>query len=132
MAVYVAVKADDVDVTGESRVITSPDGESLVLATAPLFTQADILSASLDQATDGRPAVRLVLSEDAAEQMRSSADDYVNQHLAFVSEGKVLSAPMVMSPMGRQLMVVGGTSRFPDDAVLELIEKLNALAGTSD
>ena len=103
-----------------------PDGQSYFLATTPIITEADIASASLSTAADGRPAVVLDASEGGAARLREESETYVGRYLAFVWDGQVVYCPRVRTALGAKLMIVGGTDVLPSYALGEIADRINA------
>jgi preprotein translocase subunit SecD len=102
-----------------------PDGEKLYLAASPLVAGRDLVRATRSVSTDGRPALILDATEEAAATLRDASDAYVGRMLAFVWRGQVVYAPYVRGPLSSKLMIVGGTDILPDD-------QLDAIAARVD
>lgn len=122
LSVHVASTEGSGDLSIEK---VGPDGQSFFLAATPIITEADLISASLSTAADGRPALVLDASEGGAARLREESGTYVGRYLAFVWDGRVVYSPRVQSPLGSKLMIVGGTDVLPFDALREIADRIN-------
>ena len=70
-----------------------------------------------------RPAVRFALDARGAERFAAFTKANINNALAIVVDGKVVSAPVLMTALGKQVMVTG---RFTEQQVKALVLALQA------
>jgi len=104
-AVHIASTEPDNQLTLETP---GRDGHPLFLDPTPLITGRDLLRATPDTATDGRPALTLELTDDGAARLRDAADSYIDRILAFVWDDRIIYAPRARAPLSHRLMIVTG------------------------
>jgi preprotein translocase subunit SecD len=103
------------------------EGLDLWMAAEPMLTEEHIESVTMSRDEAGRPALELTMTEDGAAILDDRVDDYVGRYFVFTWQGRALSAPRVMSELGRKLMITGPAldPRVPDDWMTKLQESLS-------
>lgn len=97
-----------------------PAGTALYLAPAPLITGEQVEDASASVSKDGQPAVVLHIDEAGSKAILDAAPQYVDRHLAFVWNDRVVYAPVAHDALSSRLMIVGGTQALPAGAVEQI------------
>jgi preprotein translocase subunit SecD len=86
---------------------TVANGETLWISPAVALRAADIARSDLQTLSDGRTNVNVVLTEEGAKKMQELSRAQSNQRIALMLDGKVIWAPVVRNPIGREAMVSG-------------------------
>ncbi len=87
--------------------LTASDGSTLWMNPEALVRGEDVAGVEWSQTNQGRPALLLTLSDEAAATMYAASDQYVDGYLAFVWQGDAVFVPRVMSALSAQLMIFG-------------------------
>lgn len=111
LQIHTAVTADAPGDTGEMRrqsVATAPDREVWVGPVALDLPPASIQTVGLELDADGTAALSLWLSDEAAQAFAGLTDASVGRALAVVWDGRVLTAPVVESPIRNGMVMITG------------------------
>ncbi|MDU8926405.1 hypothetical protein RXV86_03310 [Alisedimentitalea sp. MJ-SS2] len=92
-----------------------------------LATATDVAAAELVTDYAGSPAVKVVLTEDAAERFAQATAGMIGKPMAIVARGRVLSAPIVQDRIaGGQMIVTGGFDRNEARALMATFDACGA------
>jgi preprotein translocase subunit SecD len=102
--------------------MASPDRER-VLWVAPTnnLTSADIERAESATDSGGSPAVTIVFTDEGAEKMAALSATRLGQPIAFLLDGKLISAPVVRARIEREAVLSGGPGGLTRDEVQRLL-----------
>ena len=98
--------ASSTAVTGWQR-ITAADGQALWISPTVSLRGADIARSELQTLSGGRSNVNVVLTDDGARKMLELSKAQTNQRIVLMLDGKVLWAPVVRDPIGREGVLSG-------------------------
>ena len=89
--------------------MTEPDAQRPVyVSSTPILTDADFVSASITKDDQGKRAVALTLSDDAANRFFNYTRAHINEPIAILVDGKLISAPTVLSALNQHAIITGG------------------------
>jgi preprotein translocase subunit SecD len=100
------------------------EGQSLDLAQyPPLFTGAEVASASVGTDQTGLSTVDLVLAPDATSLFAAYTADHVGDYFAIVLDGNVISAPVIQEAIsdGRVSISLAGSGGSSSNAANDLV-----------
>jgi preprotein translocase subunit SecD len=83
------------------------EGVELWMAAEPMLTDDHIASVAMSRDEAGRPALELTMTDAGAAILERRAEDYVGNYFVVTWQGRAVSAPRVMSELGRKLMITG-------------------------
>lgn len=103
------------------------EGLELWMAAEPMLTDDHIEFVAMSRDEAGRQALELTMTDEGAAILEDRADDYVGQYFVLTWQGRAVSAPRVMSELGRKLMITGPAldPQVPEDWMTELMESLS-------
>lgn len=103
------------------------EGLELWMAANPMLTDEHIESVTMSRDETGRPALELTMTDEGAAILDDRADDYVGQYFVFTWQGRAVSAPRVMSELGRKMMITGPVldPQIPDDWMIRIQESFS-------
>ena len=81
----------------------------------------DIVSASATEDEMGRPAISIAFSEDAGDRLYEYTRQHINQPLAIVFDGEVISAPMIQNALRESAIITGD---FTDAEVERIVSSI--------
>ena len=122
--VYTVCEEAD-NVTGREHI--APNGERIRLCGEAFLTALHLLRASPTTSADGRPSALIQLTSVGEAILRDRSGQLLDRRIAIVVDGRILTAPVVMSPVSK-LIAIGGTDALPATQVDTMIERLNTLA----
>jgi TonB family protein len=97
-------------------------GERVYLYDSALVTSADIAEARVGQ--DGtRFSVRIMLTPTAGQKVLAATADHTGRPVAILVNGRVMSAPLLSTPMGESIRIDG---RFTKEEVEAIVRELNS------
>ena len=101
-------------------VATTVDGtkQAIYLEAMPLVTAQDVSSARVVDAPGGLFSVDLTFQEEASARMSRATAGHVGKPVAIVLDGRVVSAPVVRSPIGRSALLTGNFTRAEAEAIV--------------
>jgi preprotein translocase subunit SecD len=82
----------------------------------------EIASVALSRDNEGRKSVLIVFTEQGAKRFASLTERQLNKPIAFVIDGKLISAPIVHARLRTMAMLVGGPTGLDDDIAQKMIE----------
>ena len=92
----------------------------------------DVARASYETKTqDGDVAVDIEFDDLGTNKFEKLTTAHVNHRLAVVFDGKLLSAPMILSPMSKWAVIMGGRDGFTRAQVASLMAVLDSHAGAA-
>lgn len=93
----------------------------------PLLTDVHVSSAARTRDENGNLAIGITLTDTGHDIMRARAQDYVEQYLVMTWRGRAVSAPYVITPLGKNLMVTlagpGLDPELPDNWLDQFLQK---------
>ena len=98
--------ASSTAVAGWQRV-TGADGETMWVSPSASLRSADIARSELHKQPDGRANVNVVFTAEGAKRMQALSRAQTNQRIALMVGGKVVWAPVVRDPIGREAVLSG-------------------------
>jgi len=101
-------------------VATTVDGtkQAIYLEAMALVTAQDVSSARVVDAPGGLFSVDLTFQEEASARMSRATAGHVGKPVAIVLDGRVVSAPVVRSPIGRSALLTGSFTRAQAEAIV--------------
>lgn len=116
---------------GEGRIrAEGPDDSVLWLAAEPMVTDAEFRRAHLNRTADGGPAVAFEVSERGAAVVLEGTRRHIGSPVAFVWNGKIVSAPLLRGAVSGRLMVRGGTEALPEPELKRIVARINGKPST--
>ena len=102
--------------------MASPDRDQ-VLWVAPTndLTSVDIERAESVTSSDGSPALAIVFTDEGAKKMAALSATRLGQPIAFLLDGKLISAPVVRARIEREAVLSGGPGGLTRDEVQRLL-----------
>ena len=92
--------------------LVTPNGDPIWVSSTPTLTAADVERAETRQSPETGPAVAVRLTDAGARKMEALSSGQVNKPLAIMLDGKVIWAPIVRDPMGKEVLLTGGINGF--------------------
>lgn len=89
--------------------LPGPGGAPLWVSPASALTLADIARGEVRTQPDGQRAVSVVFTVEGAGKMARLSAAQANKPIAMLLDGKVVSAPMVRSPIDKEALLTGAT-----------------------
>jgi preprotein translocase subunit SecD len=115
---------------------SDPNGEDLTMANAPektlhVLKHVELDADDLESVKPGAPAegqasIAVTLTDQGAKKSLDLTTNNVHRRVAFVFDGKVLSAPTILDPIGRSGIITLGRNA-PADASTDLAKTLNEI-----
>lgn len=87
----------------------------------PLITSADIETARPGLGQNGNPIVEIRFTKDAAEVLGKATEANIGSPLAFVLDGKVVSAPVIRTPIDEEGILEGSFTEAEADELAMLL-----------
>ncbi len=84
-----------------------PEKWTFYLAPTPLLTGADIAAAEVVESYFG-PGVSFTLTKQGEATMRAFTREHIREHLAIIIDGRLVSAPIIQSEIGKYGLIDGG------------------------
>jgi preprotein translocase subunit SecD len=112
-------------VPGWQRLL-SPGGDPIWVSPTITLTAADVERAETRQSPQTGPAVAVLLTDTGAKKMEALSAGQLNKPIALMLDGKVIWAPIVRGPMGKEALLTGGINGFSPaelQRLLSLFEK---------
>ena len=112
-------------VPGWQRMV-SPSGDAIWVSPTTTLTAADVERAETRQSPETGPAVAVVLTDAGAKKMEALSSGQINKPIALMLDGKVIWAPIVRGPMGKEALLTGGINGLSPaelERLLTLFEK---------
>jgi hypothetical protein len=111
---------------------TVPDSDQKVYVDKqPFVSIVDVVAVRLiDNATD-KPAIEITFRPGSEERIGNMTQQHLNKPVAFLVEGKLLSAPTIREPFGNTAVITGQFSRDEAKQIFQRIETMSALIGQS-
>ncbi|MFI4855527.1 MAG: SecDF P1 head subdomain-containing protein [Phycisphaerales bacterium JB065] len=96
----------------------------------PFITEHHVAGFSRSRDANGNPALSMELSDQGTEIMREWSGQNVGNYAVLTLEGEVLSAPVLITPIGRRIQVTTGTDR--DALWIDSLEAVLQQAGATE
>jgi TonB family protein len=110
--------AETLPVAGLTAATVDGTGQSIYLQTSALVTAADVTDARVLEAGGGRFSVGVTFRDAATARMSQATAAHVGKPVAILIDGRVVSAPVVRSPIGRDAMLTGNFTRAQAEAIV--------------
>ena len=119
--------ADDADKAGaESLPKVDQPAETLNVLKRVELDDRDIQSAKVDRQIDGEETVSITFTDEGGRKLSDLTANNLHRRLAIIFDGKILSAPMIQSRIGREATISLSHNTTGADAK-DLAETLNQL-----
>jgi TonB family protein len=92
--------------------------QAIYLEASALVTAQDVSNARVVDAEGGRFYVEVTFREAASARMAQATSAHLGKPVAIVIDGRVVSAPVVRSPIGRSAMLTGDFTRAQAEAIV--------------
>ena len=104
-------------------------GSSLRVFVQPevVIDDRDVASAALAKTAGGERAFEIHLTDSGARKLGDYTAAHLDQPIAIIVDGKLCSAPIVLSPLTKTAMVMGGPGGLSEAEADRLVRSLNRL-----
>jgi len=92
--------------------------QAIYLESMALVTADDVSNARVVDALGDRFAVDITFKNDASARLSRATAAHVGKPVAIVLDGRVVSAPVVRSPIGRSALLTGNFTRAQAEAIV--------------
>lgn len=112
--------------TQGSVTMVAPVGAAVIyVAPQVVVSNSDIATASIAVTDDGKRAVSITLTEAGASKLLAYTSAHLNEPIAIMVDGRLVSAPVVHSPLSRSAIIMGGSDGLSQEEADRLVSSLN-------
>ena len=110
--------ADAMPSAGLTAATVDGTGQAIYVQTSALVTASDVTQARVLEGGGGRFSVDVTLSDEASQRMSRATAAHIGKPVAIMLDGRVVAAPLVRSPIGRNALLSGNFTRAQAEAIV--------------
>jgi preprotein translocase subunit SecD len=111
--------AEEQPIPGLTVARVADSGALIYLHPEIVVNNDDIVRSSVVENSAGEFGVSVELSPSGTERIRQATASHVGQPVAVMVDGKVVTAPVLRSPIGSSALISGSYTRAEADAIAE-------------
>lgn len=121
-SVPIEFRAASFDPVDSAELMTAPGASrSIYVQPSPMLTEADFTSAMKAEDAHARPAVALMLSDEAADRFENYTREHLNEPIAIFVDGELISAPTVKTPLRQHVIITGGSEGLTERQMRQIL-----------